>query len=46
MPLDGIESFAKEAARSFVVGAGRPVNFDPNVAKKLLKDASKSKEET
>ena len=28
------------------VGTGRPVEFDPKVAKKLLKDASKSKEES
>jgi CRISPR-associated protein Csb1 len=44
-PIESIESFAQEAAQSFGVGTGRSVEFDSKLAKKLLKDASKSKEE-
>ena len=43
--LQEVESFATDAAHAFGVGDGRKVDFDPKVAKKLLKDAGKSKEE-
>jgi CRISPR-associated protein Csb1 len=45
-PIDEIESFAKSAAEAFGVGASRVVEFDPKIAKKLLKDATKAKEES
>jgi CRISPR-associated protein Csb1 len=43
---DQMEQFAQSAAQAFVVGENRSVDFDSKVAKKLLKDASKAKEES
>ncbi len=40
-----VEEFALAAAVAFVVGGNRSVDFDSKVAKKLLKDATKAKEE-
>lgn len=41
---DQVDQFAQSAAQSFNIGADRPVDFDPKVAQKLLKEASKAKE--
>ena len=41
-----VEEFAKAAARAFIVGGNRSVDFDSKIAKKLLKDATKAKEES
>lgn len=40
-----VEEFAEAAAQAFGVGENRSVDFDSKVAKKLLKDATKAKEE-
>jgi len=42
--LDEIKPFAKAAAEAFVVGPSRVVDFDPKLAKELVKEASKEKE--
>jgi CRISPR-associated protein Csb1 len=40
-----VEEFALAAAAAFVVGGNQTVDFDAKVAKKLLKDATKAKED-
>jgi CRISPR-associated protein Csb1 len=40
-----VEEFAGAAAQTFVVGGNRNVDFDSKVAKKLVKDATKAKED-
>jgi CRISPR-associated protein Csb1 len=41
-----VEPFARAAAEAFVVNPGRVVDFDPKRANRLVKDASKVKEES